>query len=173
MKGSYTSRWIKIQSDILIPAMERQGWVICGWRIDRVKIAPFSGTRNGRRSVSRNLSRWTLAAPSDATAIAPTIALPGSAAAHAGGVARWITGPFPGVNSTKPSIMHPKKPTSYLVDRCHSYEIEGGLYCAIKELAQRCGMLIAPVRAHHLQPNPSGPATLVPHPALPAKELHG
>src|SRR6478736_48380 len=36
---------MKRPSDILIPAMERPGWVISGWRTDRVKMCSLSGTR--------------------------------------------------------------------------------------------------------------------------------
>jgi hypothetical protein len=49
-------RSMKRRSDILIPAMERQGWVICGWRIGRGKMFSLSGIRLERRSVWRNLS---------------------------------------------------------------------------------------------------------------------
>ena len=82
MKGSYLQ--VDETPIRLIPAMERPGWVISGWRTDRVKMCSLSGTRLERRNVWRNLSRWTLAALSNATATAPTITSPSSAPARAG-----------------------------------------------------------------------------------------
>src|SRR6266481_958151 len=40
-------------SDISIPAMERQAWVICGWPIGRVKMCSLNGIRLERQSVDK------------------------------------------------------------------------------------------------------------------------
>jgi DNA-binding protein HU-beta len=47
-------RVAKAAKDTLIPAMERPAWVICGWRIGRVKMCSLSGTRLEKRSVWTN-----------------------------------------------------------------------------------------------------------------------